>query len=134
MTMNTKSFVYITLTVICVALGSNSYAQKTESQNIAKEKAKSLSPSKEAKPSDEALNQVTNRILLLQPTFKKIKDKEAKKLLANKIWSVCPNYPKERLSELSKEEINMWLSSHFSEGVAYVEFLGGLKEEMNTSR
>jgi hypothetical protein len=134
MTMNTKSFVYIFVTVVFVAFGSNSYAQKTESQNIAKEKAKSLRPTKEPKPSDEALNQVTNRILLLQPTLKKIKGKDVKKLLDNKIWSVCPNYPKERLSEMSKEEINMWLSSHFSEGVAYVEFLSGLKEEINTSR
>ncbi len=132
--MNTKSFVYIFVTVVFVALNNNSLAQKTEPVNIAKEKAKTLNPSKEAKPSDEALNQITNRILLLQPTLKKIKDKEAKKLLANKIWSVCPNYPKERLSEMSKEEINMWLSSHFSEGIAYVEFLSGLKEEINTSR
>lgn len=130
--MNTKSFVYILVTVVFVALNNNSLAQKTEPVNIAREKAIKASVSKEPRPSDEALNQLTNRIVLLQPTLKKIKDKEVLKTLNTKIWSICPNYPKDQLMQMSKEEISMWLTHHFSEGLSYQNYLFEIKEGLSS--
>ena len=134
MTMKTKSIVRVIVTFVILSVTTNVYAQKSSSANVAKEKAKQESLVKEPVPAEEALKQVANRILVLQPVIKKIKDKDFKKTLDIKIWSVCPNYPKDEITEMSDEEINSWLTTHFSEGIAYVEFLTGLKEEVNTSR
>jgi hypothetical protein len=102
-------------------------AQEKRAESQEKLKSKSERPIDKA-PNEVALSQLVNRLMIAQESIDLVKGKPLYDNLNEKTKSLCPNYPKETLSLLTKEEITQWVSMQFNEGLNYLDLLVRIKE------
>jgi hypothetical protein len=84
---------------------------------------------KEVSTNDEMLALTIKRIELKQNELSKIQDMDFLARYAEKLNTICPNIPSTKTFNLTHDQLENWLKSHYTEGSEYINLLIRIEED-----